>query len=620
MCSALLLAWSYLSLGGGSVSATNGPSVAVGLKMGSEWSGASLVLTNSAAQQRLIAFSLVNTATNALTLTVKSKTSQGVSERQECRLTAGGSTRLVFNLRPKTLTLPFALEGLCGYGGNAASECRMPGSPSAHVDIFGRSKVGGSFLVTNVVMLSGAACILPTYEEEAFFPFCDKYGQFLHKDWPGKVHSDEELGSAGRVESAWLRNHAKSPIASGDQFGGWAAGPQLAATGRFRVDNYRGSWHLVDPEGRLFFSFGLAGVRKPPATAIRNRERYFAKDTDLADGRANFGAKNLVRKYGPDEDGSRFVERCRARVRAWGFNTIANWSDGTVFKDSHIPYVDTFSISGRKLRTGHGAIVDVFDPRFAAEVRAAAEKTAARSAADPWCVGWFVDNELNWGGSDIRTIARAAQVAEEGQPAKIALKRFLTARHSGVPDVRSVADSDLRAFSRHFAETYFQTVRTILREVAPETLYLGCRFALSRTPAEIWSIAEKYVDALSVNVYRLTPEGAWPEGLSRPVIIGEFHFGALDRGLLHAGCVAAGTQEERAGLFSHYVRKALSLPNLVGVHWFLYQDQPLTGRERDGECFQCGFVDVCDAPYAEMVEASRNLAQSLYDTYKMKLK
>ena len=97
-------------------------------------------------------------------------------------------------------------------------------------------------------------------------------------------------------------------------------------------------------------------------------------------------------------------------------------------------------------------------------------------------------------------------------------------------------------------------------------------------------------------------------------------FGALDRGLLHAGCVATGTQTERAELFMRYVRRALVQPNVVGAHWFLYQDQPLTGRERDGECFQCGFVDVCDTPYAEMVEASRNLARTLYDTYRAKLK
>ena len=29
-----------------------------------------------------------------------------------------------------------------------------------------------------------------------FFPFVDRYGQFRHADWPGKIHSDEELAAA----------------------------------------------------------------------------------------------------------------------------------------------------------------------------------------------------------------------------------------------------------------------------------------------------------------------------------------------------------------------------------------------------------------------------------------
>lgn len=28
---------------------------------------------------------------------------------------------------------------------------------------------------------------------EEFFPFIDRYGQFLHKDWPDKVHSDADF-------------------------------------------------------------------------------------------------------------------------------------------------------------------------------------------------------------------------------------------------------------------------------------------------------------------------------------------------------------------------------------------------------------------------------------------
>jgi hypothetical protein len=91
-----------------------------------------------------------------------------------------------------------------------------------------------------------------------FFPFCDRYGQFKHADWPGKIHSDDELLKARRREEAWLAAHRESPIPDADKYGGWKGGPQLAATGFFRTEKVDGRWWLVDPEGHLFFSLGIA--------------------------------------------------------------------------------------------------------------------------------------------------------------------------------------------------------------------------------------------------------------------------------------------------------------------------------------------------------------------------
>jgi hypothetical protein len=53
-------------------------------------------------------------------------------------------------------------------------------------------------------------------------------------------------------------------------------------------------------------------------------------------------------------------------------------------------------------------------------------------------------------------------------------------------------------------------------------------------------------------------------------------------------------------------------PQIVGTHWFQYQDEPTTGRSYDGENYQIGFVDVADTPYAETIAASRRIGASLY--------
>ena len=97
-----------------------------------------------------------------------------------------------------------------------------------------------------------------------------------------------------------------------------------------------------------------------------------------------------------------------------------------------------------------------------------------------------------------------------------------------------------------------------------------------------------------------------------PVITGEFHFGSLDRGLFNGGLKVAKSQAHRAQLYKEYLQSALAHPNFVGTHWFQYIDQAVTGRF-DGENYPIGFVDICDTPYKEIVEASRQIGYNMYE-------
>jgi hypothetical protein len=97
-----------------------------------------------------------------------------------------------------------------------------------------------------------------------------------------------------------------------------------------------------------------------------------------------------------------------------------------------------------------------------------------------------------------------------------------------------------------------------------------------------------------------------------PMIIGEFHFGALDRGMFHTGLRKTTDQQDRADKYKSYVQGALHNPYIVGTHWFQYKDQATTGRG-DGENYQIGFIDICDKPYPEIVKASREVGYDLYE-------
>ncbi len=51
---------------------------------------------------------------------------------------------------------------------------------------------------------------------------------------------------------------------------------------------------------------------------------------------------------------------------------------------------------------------------------------------------------------------------------------------------------------------------------------------------------------------------------------------------------------------------------LAGGRQVCSYDQPLTGRQYDGENYNIGFVTVTDTPYPEMVKAAREVHAEAY--------
>ena len=253
------------------------------------------------------------------------------------------------------------------------------------------------------------------------------------------------------------------------------------------------------------------------------------------------------------------------------------------------------------------------------------------SAGDPWCIGYFSDNEMSWG--DDTSLALGTLQSPPEQVAKQMFVADLKAKYADIerlnqtwgthhtsweallqsrqaPD-KTKANDDLAAFYTHTAEQYFRTVREVIKAVAPNQLYLGCRFASVNARAA--AAAARYCDVVSYNLYHPNvADFKFNGGADVPLIIGEFHFGALDRGLFHTGLVPVATQQARAEAYKEYVRSALRHPQFVGCHWFQYCDEPTTGRVWDEENYQIGFIDIADTPYAETIAASRAVGDELY--------
>ena len=479
--------------------------------------------------------------------------------------------------------------------------------------------------------------------DDAFFPFVDEFGQFAHADWPGKVHSLEELRAEEEAEDKALGAEPESPIPGADRFGGWGDGPQLEATGMFRTEKWNGRWWLVDPDGHLFFSLGCNYVRLQGRTPVLRRERFFSwlpgRDDPLfadcwKDGKLNwlgdslykgvetvpqfdFAMANQKRLYGEDWKKT-FIDRQHRRMRSWGFTSMGNWSDPEIMAASRTPYVDNFNLDGvRKIEGDKRGVwrkfPDVFAPDFASNVVACALQTRTpKSRTDPWCIGWFVENELHWGrNSKTDDMIEAVVGSPDDQPAKVEYLRRLRTAYGADATFADATAADREAFAADIAERYFSTVKAAIEQVAPGRLYLGCRFHNSY-PAALRAAA-KYCDVVSYNRYSDLPDTPSPpdDAVDKPAIIGEFHFGSLDRGSLHAGLVPCRDMADRVEHYKAYVRAALQDRRLVGVHWFFWADMPLTGW-MDGEDFMTGVVTVTDTPHPEMVEATRELARELY--------
>ena len=126
-----------------------------------------------------------------------------------------------------------------------------------------------------------------------------------------------------------------------------------------------------------------------------------------------------------------------------------------------------------------------------------------------------------------------------------------------------------------------------------------------------------YADVVSFNLYRENVAG-WkpPVEIDKPVIIGEFHFGATDRGVFGPGLIGVANQKERVETFKGYVRSAIDNPQIVGAHWFQLLDEPTSGRPLDEENHQIGFLTITDTPYMDMVNAARENAMKMYDSSK----
>ncbi|GBL05303.1 beta-galactosidase [Glaciecola sp. KUL10] len=336
------------------------------------------------------------------------------------------------------------------------------------------------------------------------------------------------------------------------------------------------------------------------------------------------------------------------RMRNWGFSSLGNWTDPDFYSNTKIPFFANGWVIGDYKTVSSGndfwsPMPDVFDPEFANRAEITVKQVAKEVNGTPWCVGVFIDNEKSFGRSEtpqahygivINTLTRDGKSV----PTKAAFTNVMKSQYGDIDNLNKAWDTKIDSWKDFdkgidsiinteqqlkdygtllytYADRYFSVISSAMDKHMPNHMYLGSRFPDWGMPIEVVKASAKYVDVVSYNIYK---EGVHPKKweflseLDMPSIIGEFHMGALDSGLYHPGLIHASNQEDRAKMYSDYMKSVIDNPYFVGAHWFQYIDSPITGRAYDGENYNVGFVSVTDVPYQPMVDAAKKLHSTMY--------
>lgn len=468
----------------------------------------------------------------------------------------------------------------------------------------------------------------------------DELGQWSLKEWKGKVKSREE---ATRILKELLEKAEASsgnfPFSDWDQYGG-CSNKKFTASGWFHVERENGRFWLVDPLGNGFLSSGLdcivpgVSTRVPPVKYFMGEEFWNTSENFF-----DFGIENLKAAFGEDWKLA-WMKIVKHYLISWGINTIGNWSDLEFIRFAKMPYVlplDSIAECGfpHSKTFIFRDFPDVFSKEFE-ETSKEYGKALEPFLEDDYFIGYFMRNEPEW------AFVYGLNIAEEmlANPKELESKHvFVNRMKEKYKEIENFNDKwklqladfeelkkglykastyssqarkDLQEFSEEMITLYVEIPAKALKKVDKNHLNLGMRYAYITDKSLL--CGSECFDVFSINSYQITPVDSIEKVaqlLDKPVMVGEFHQGALDRGLTAHGIRGVTTQEQRGCAYRYYVEQGLINPYFLGAHYFQLNDQSCLGRF-DGENYQIGLIDICMQEYEEMVSAMKECHRTMY--------
>lgn len=485
-----------------------------------------------------------------------------------------------------------------------------------------------------------------------FDPYIDAYGQTTYGTWPGKVAADSDLEGALAEEQNWLASNG--PMGGLDLYGGSTlAGWTDQATGYYHTASHNNRWWLISPLGNPLFYIGLDGIGGNAYTPVTGRESMFHLPPQSGDFAAaytqnvwgdtknttyvSYAIANVIRKYGSNWRNLRKAAVSQ-RISSWGFAGSGKWAAAS--EGVAVNPVLTHGAVSNVVPGGHP---DVWDPAVLKQLTAALASQIGADATNPNVIGWSVGNEKDEIIGTQETQAILALGA--GVPAKKALvEQALSAIYSGnvsalasawkitaatAADVYAAKPSaptqDVETLRQFYEGSYYSALYRTAHAIDPNHLYLGSWTQPRLHPVD-WPIMAANCDVVGFDYYAPALSDPSVQALiqstNKPVLVGEYSFPSDYGGMRGFGAGSyqgeiALSDAQSGDFYAQWLQAAIANPYVVGVEWFEYLDEPVTGRGNNngdsnissalvlGENVAFGMVDGTDRPKYDLVNKVR---------------
>ena len=233
-----------------------------------------------------------------------------------------------------------------------------------------------------------------------------------------------EFDDFSALEGQTMKESPTYPKYNGAAWDGFKSKP----SGFFHTQRRGGTWWVIDPKGRPFLIIG---------TDHANYQVHWCEKLGYAPYH-----RNVERKYGSEDKWAKSTVR---RLKRCGFNCLAA-NNSTSLRYQGLPHTEFLAfgqgfagqedIAPQVHWTG---FPNVFSPKFKEHCESQAMLRCRPNKDDPWLIGYFLDNELEWYGKSGREDGLFDEAFKKPREhsAKQALVDFLRSRYPSVEEMNA---------------------------------------------------------------------------------------------------------------------------------------------------------------------------------------